>query len=275
MLTPDVDRRMFLALSAGSTVGLSLWGLPDHAHAQPATEHASGDAVELLDGFPQQPIALVREAVTVAHGRFERLRELVDRMPELAKCRWDWGFGDWESPIEAASHTGNRDIAAYLIDKGARPTIFTFAMLGDLAVVRAMIESRPELRQTTGPHGLTLAHHARVGGEAAASVRGYLEEIGLADDPVAEIPDDARQLVLGRYAFVDAGGAVFEVQHGKRGLVVKGEGGIARSLVQISPDTFHPVGAPSVRFRFARENERAAGGSLTYGGRSIRFARQS
>ena len=35
--------------------------------------------------------------------------------PALARASWDWGYGDWETPIDAASHVGNRAIAEFLI----------------------------------------------------------------------------------------------------------------------------------------------------------------
>jgi hypothetical protein len=63
------------------------------------------------DVFPAVDPALVREAVGVSHRDLARLRELVERPPALARVSIDWGFGDWESCIDAASHTGNKAIA--------------------------------------------------------------------------------------------------------------------------------------------------------------------
>ena len=87
--------------------------------------------------FPAQDPALVRDVVGAAHVRIDRVRELVEASPALAKASWDWGFGDWESALGAASHMGRRDIADLLISHGARPNLFTFAMMGNLAVVRS------------------------------------------------------------------------------------------------------------------------------------------
>src|SRR6476646_8611337 len=50
----------------------------------------------------------------VSHFDLAKLKELVDTRQELAKASWDWGFGDWETAIGAASHVGRKDIAAYL-----------------------------------------------------------------------------------------------------------------------------------------------------------------
>jgi len=59
------------------------------------------------------------------------------------KAVWDWGFGDWESALGAASHVGNREIAEYLIAHGARPSLFSATMLGHLDVVKAFIAAQP------------------------------------------------------------------------------------------------------------------------------------
>jgi hypothetical protein len=48
---------------------------------------------------------------------------------------------------------------------GARPSIFSAAMLGQLAVVRAFTEAAPGVQGTPGPHGITLLAHARAGGD--------------------------------------------------------------------------------------------------------------
>ena len=68
----------------------------------------------------------------MAHGNVRRVRELVEDRPSLAKASWDWGFGDWEDALGAASHMGNREIAEYLIGHGARPT--TVEAIGDAAL---------------------------------------------------------------------------------------------------------------------------------------------
>ena len=62
-----------------------------------------GAATQVADTFPQNAPAMVREAVVAAHGNVKRLRELVDARPALARAAYDWGFGDWETPIDAAS----------------------------------------------------------------------------------------------------------------------------------------------------------------------------
>ena len=86
--------------------------------------------------FPSQTPALVKEMVGVSHGNVARVRELLQQHPELAKAAWDWGFGDWETALGAASHVGSRAIAELLLERGAPPTHFSAAMLGQLEVLK-------------------------------------------------------------------------------------------------------------------------------------------
>jgi hypothetical protein len=46
------------------------------------------------------------------------------------------------------------------MDKGASPTLFTFAMLGNFKVVKSVIESSPGIQTAMGPHGISLLDHA-------------------------------------------------------------------------------------------------------------------
>ncbi|MFY8037006.1 MAG: hypothetical protein ACOVMQ_07550, partial [Cyclobacteriaceae bacterium] len=63
---------------------------------------------------------LVKEFVSVCHGKFDRVKELLENEHLLLHASHDWGGGDFESGIEAAGHVGNKEIANYLLDKGAR-----------------------------------------------------------------------------------------------------------------------------------------------------------
>ncbi len=70
----------------------------------------ASDGLPVRDTFPSQPPELVREVVTVAHFDLKRVKELVEARPSLAIAGWDWGFGDWETPLGAASHMGARPV---------------------------------------------------------------------------------------------------------------------------------------------------------------------
>ncbi|WP_410983587.1 ankyrin repeat domain-containing protein [Bacillus cereus] len=117
---------------------------------------------------------LVRGFVMAAHGDLEKVQELLDESPSLLHASYNWGGADWESALGAAAHVGRRDIALYLLGKGARMDIFTAAMLGKLEVVQAILEVQPEALYTKGPHGIPLIQHARMGGEEAQHVFDYL-----------------------------------------------------------------------------------------------------
>ena len=95
-----------------------------------------------------------------AHGDLAEVRRLLAEDPTLVNAAWDWGGGDWETALGAASHMKEREIALFLLDHGARMDIFAAAMLGYVDVVRAMLAERPELRDAKGPHGIPLAAHA-------------------------------------------------------------------------------------------------------------------
>lgn len=131
-----------------------------------------------VDKGPRLDQDLVKEFVNVSHGRFEAVKQLLSFQPALLNCRWDWGGGDWESGLEAASHVGNREIAAYLIEQGARPTMFFAAMMGHIEIVRDFLTRYPAMINCKGPHGLSLIHHARKGGDEARQVLVYLESMG-------------------------------------------------------------------------------------------------
>ena len=145
----SISRRGFLGLAPAVPLAFSFQA----ATTAPAT--GPGPA------FPAQEPDLVREIVGVSHSNLARVKELVSAHPALARASWDWGFGDWETAIDAASHVGNRPIADYLIANGARPTIFTAVMMGQLALVKGWIEAMPGLQRMRGPHGLTMVAHAR------------------------------------------------------------------------------------------------------------------
>ena len=274
MSTLALDRRDFLTTGVGATMVAGLLSsLESPAHAQVGAIDAERTSVPGLDAFPRQSPKLVQETVGASHARLERVRELVTAYPELAKSSWDWGFGDWEAPIDAASHTGQREIALFLMEHGARPTVFTYAMLGELNIVKVVLDSQPQLRKMGGPHGLTLLHHARVGGERAAAVRDYLENLGGADDGSTVPSKEIADAVVGRYAADGANGPRFEVLLNKQKLAVVGEVGMPRNLFQLPDASLHPAGAPSVRFRFEIVDGRAESVSVNMGAALVQAVR--
>lgn len=210
--------------------------------------------------FPTQPPELAREMVTVAHGNVKRVRELVQAQPTLAKAAWDWGFGDWETALGAASHMGNREIAEYLIAQGAHPTLFSAAMLGHLDVVKAFITAQPGAQKIAGPHSISLLAHARAGGAAAEPVRRYLEALGDADAPAAApLSDEMMASLTGAYTFGSEPSDRIDVSIIRKQLYFTRAGTMARGLFHLGDSVFHPAGAGAVRIRFVGD---AAGMSL-------------
>jgi hypothetical protein len=243
-------RRTVLA-AAPAAVGTLLLD-PTRPQASPEADAAPP---ALDPRFPAQEAAAVREVVSVSHFSLERVRALVEPRPELAKAAWDWGFGDWETALGAASHTGNRDIARYLVDHGARPDLFTAAMMGNLAAVRALVEATPGIQALPGPHGISLRRHAELGGEPARAVLDYLDRVGGADGGYADLPlPIERDAYLGTYPFGERPEDRFVVVVGNQGkLTIQRGDGTARTLFHQGDHVFHPAGAPSARIRFRVE----------------------
>ena len=127
------------------------------------------------DKGPALEPTLVNEFVLKAHSDFETVKQLLEQEPALLNAAWDWGGGDWETALGAASHMGRRDIALFLIDHGAPLDIFAAAMLGETEVVRAMLGRHPSLVDAQGPHGIPLRVHAEQGGDEARSVLDLIE----------------------------------------------------------------------------------------------------
>lgn len=205
------------------------------------------------DTFPTQDPELVKEMVTVAHGNFARVKELVNRQQTLAKASYDWGFGDWESAIDAASHVGNRDIAEFLLARGARPTLFSAAMLGQLDVVKSFVAMSPGIQKIKGPHTITLLRHAMAGGAPAKPVVDYLTELGGADErlPTAPITADEMAKLSGVYSFGSSAADRIEVSAVREALQIARPGHAARGLAHLGAFEFYPAGAENVRIRFA------------------------
>lgn len=120
---------------------------------------------------------LVHSFVATAHGDLRQVKELLAKEPALVNAAWDWGGGDWETGLGAAAHTGQREIALYLLGQGARLDLFAAAMLGQLEIVQAALAVFPTALHTPGPHGIPLIHHAHKGGEPARHVLDFLTEM--------------------------------------------------------------------------------------------------
>jgi hypothetical protein len=236
------SRRRFLNLLSAA-VPISM------IHARPAT--AGPPAVSGV--YPTQAPELVQEMVVVAHGNVARVKELVGRQATLAKATWDWGFGDWETALGAASHVGSREIAELLLAHGAHPTIFSAAMLGQLDVVKTSVIASPGIQRTRGPHSISLLSHALAGGPAALPVVEYLKSIEGADDKpsVQPLTDADVAKLSGTYTFGVTPADRIEISAVKNQLQFARPGHYGRGLFHLGAYEFCPVGAENVRIRFA------------------------
>ncbi|HKF53153.1 MAG TPA: hypothetical protein VKB26_12640, partial [Candidatus Acidoferrales bacterium] len=189
-----------IGLGRLSALGISSRGVALKEEQQMNQAQSGREPVTEL--FPTQPPELVREMVTVAHYDLKRVKELVEARPSLARAAWDWGFGDWEDALGAASHMGNRAMAEYLISKGARPSIFSATMLGQLEIVKGFIAAQPGVQAIRGPHSISLLAHARVGGETARPVFEFLQSLSDSDTeaPVA-LSEEETNTLIGTYIF--------------------------------------------------------------------------
>ena len=128
-----------------------------------------------MDARPAVSPDLVRAFVANAHGDLDQVQALLAQDPVLINAAWDWGGGDWETALGAAAHMGRNDIARWLLDHGARLDLFAAAMLGELAIVQAVLQAFPQALDVPGPHGIALLAHAKAGGDDAAAVVKFLE----------------------------------------------------------------------------------------------------
>jgi hypothetical protein len=260
MLNP-VSRRSLLKLaSIGFPVGaMKLSG----ALLVAGSSLPENGRMSVSDIFPAHPPELVREMVTVAHFDLERVKKLLEARPSLARAAWDWGFGDWETALGAASHMGNRPIAEYLISQGAPPTLFSAAMLGQLETVKAFLTAEPGVQRVRGPHSISLLAHARMGDEAARAVFDLLKSLPDSDtDPPAPLTDEETFALVGTYVLgvgvtqqVDLTADLKMYANSKMythppQLNWTRKGTMTRPLFHLGNHRFYPAGAPLVRIHF-------------------------
>jgi hypothetical protein len=214
---------------------------------------APGSPVD--ESFPSLHPSLVKDVVGLSHSSLPRVKELVQQHAALAKASWDWGYGDHETALGAASHVGQRAIAEFLLENGAPPTLFSATMLGQLDVVKAFMAATPGLARLRGPHSLSLMVHARAGGPHASAVVSYLESLGDAALPLTDeaLSSDERGMLNGRYAFGDRDRDSFTITTTPTQVSIVRTGATARNLRHLGRLEFCPPGAPAVRIRFERD----------------------
>lgn len=121
---------------------------------------------------------MVSKFVGVAHFDLNQVKDMLDKEPMLMNATWDWGGGDFETALGAASHVGNREIAAYLLQHGARKDIFCAAMYGEKDLVASFIKADPTIVNVKGPHKIPLLSHLALCGDTriADLVKSHLTD---------------------------------------------------------------------------------------------------
>ena len=155
--------------------GLALFGLGSYPLLSQA--QATSD--------PQLDKELVATFVGAGHRDLKKVQELLEEHPTLINAAHDWKYGDFETCLGAACHVGRKELAQYLIDKGAQVNIFTAALFGKMEIIKPMLTAFPSTLHAKGPHGFTLLHHAIRGGEEALEVKEYLESLGAKETKIA------------------------------------------------------------------------------------------
>ena len=188
MLT-RMNRRSFLVSSASLAAAAPLAAfISPRFNQQAETATPAAPRPKAPPKPPVLPPDKVQATVGQAHRSLENVMKLVEETPLLANASWDWGGGDFETPLQAAAHTGGHEIAEYLLGKGARLDVFAAAMLGQLDFVKATLTSFPKAHEIPGPHGFTLLHCARQGGPKARAVHDWLLANGVPDVTQRPLP---------------------------------------------------------------------------------------
>ncbi len=260
MKNETVNRRTAVKAYSLGMLGLSL---PSIGMANTPKTDSWFSSAEIPEHFPNIAPEVISEVVGSSHFDLDRVKTLVDKRPELSRSVWEWRFGDFESAIGAASHVGRRDIAQYLLGKGARPTLFTFAMLGHYQVIKSAVEAAPGIQEVAGPHGISLLDHAFAGERMKDSMTAseieqleltidYLKNLGNAGGPTyIEVSPEEQRKYLGNYLYGASENEGFTISVNMRKLLSLGPiGGFGGGLYKIGDNQFTYNGTPSVTLSF-------------------------
>jgi ankyrin repeat protein len=114
-----------------------------------------------MGGTEELSPELVKEFVLSGHGNFGRIKELLAQHPALLNVSAPWD----ETALGAAAHTGQVEIAEFLLAAGAPLDICTAAMLGRRDEVGAMLRADPGLAHATGAHGFPVLFYPALRGD--------------------------------------------------------------------------------------------------------------
>lgn len=121
----------------------------------------------------------IYDFVAAAHKDLDEVKRIYEERPLILNCANQIQRGDFETAMGGASHMGRKDIADFLLSKGARMDIFSYTFLGYKDFVKQQIEAFPWMLNSHGPHGFSLLHHAKVGGHE--DLMDWFQEKGLTE----------------------------------------------------------------------------------------------
>src|SRR5215472_15890754 len=137
-------------------------------------------------------LATVEECVGSAHGDLDRVRQLVERHPALVNARAPWN----ETPIEAATQLGRKDIIEYLLSKGAPLDFFTACVLGRRDLVESELARDPGRAKARGVHDLPALYFAAIGDQPG--IAQLLLAVGADVNDAAQAAAPIHGAVIGR-----------------------------------------------------------------------------
>ncbi|CAN5577667.1 hypothetical protein BH18VER1_BH18VER1_10950 [soil metagenome] len=152
----SVGRKRFLQTLSLGVLG-ACFSTPGIDAQTPPTPAASS---AVPDRGPQIEAELIKRFVIAGHAQLDVVQEMLATVPALINAVWDWGGGDFETALGGASHMGRRDIAEFLLERGARRDLFAAAALGKLDIIKAAVAAYPKVVHVRGPHTIPLIMHA-------------------------------------------------------------------------------------------------------------------
>lgn len=96
--------------------------------------------------------------VRYAHGDVANVKAMAAEHPEILNRSASWD----ETALEAASHTANREIVAWLVAQGVPLDLFAAIILEETAAVEGFLTEEPGLAQATGAHGIPILFYATI-----------------------------------------------------------------------------------------------------------------
>jgi hypothetical protein len=260
----STPRRTFFKSSVLGLIAVSAGKTNFNFNASPDIPGSVFFNTAVPERYPAVELDQVRDVVGASHSDLEKVKTLVGERPELSNSTWDWGFGDFETALGAASHMGRKDIAEYLIAQGARPDIFSLVAIGSVDGVKGMVDSVPGIQRITGPHGITLLRHAQARMrrkedmtpaelEAAMEIESYLVSLGDAD-PKKEglsLTDEEKEGYVGAYQFGEGERDEMEVTLNMRKILsIARKGDFGKAMVMVEKNTFILESSPSIKVSF-------------------------